>query len=226
MTANFKVYLTKKNRVTTDFILFEADDKFVRKAWGKVGKSGIGNSTLNAGSAEDTIPEIEKQTAELISKGFVISDLPESLVTMDAVFDKAKWHVNDEFPSDLDQYQSYVLTGLYVAWIIDSDFFEQDFKNENQKAINQHLTRQTTPVKFYEEQLDGVFDAEGLTQEAIKFTSHYFDLEKGQYVDDYLLIFDPDNNLPSMFHVADCWENYETLKPVLDKQFAEWKRTK
>jgi len=28
--------------------------------------------------------------------------LPKNLTTEDIVFDKAKWHVNDDFPNDLD----------------------------------------------------------------------------------------------------------------------------
>ena len=220
-----KVYLTKHNRKTTDFVLLEADDKFVRKSTGKIGKSGIGNSTLNAGSPDKAIAEFHKQIEEYKEQGFLIADLPTDLATMDTVFDKAKWHVNDQFPKDLDQYQSYVHTGLYVAWLVDKDFLETDFKTDNKDAIQKHLTRQTTPVKFYELQLDGVFDAEGLTQEAIKFTTDFFDFEKGNYLTDYLATLDPLESLPSLFHVTDSWENYDNLKPVLDKRLTEWRQT-
>jgi hypothetical protein len=220
-----KVYLIKQNHKTIDFLLLEADDKFVRKSWGKVDKLGIGNSTLNSGSPDKAIVEIDRQVEEYKKLGFVITDLPTNLVNKDIVFDKAKWHVNDQFPKDLDQYQSYVHAGLYIAWLIDKDFLETDFKTDNKDAIQKHLTRQTTPVKFYELQLDGVFDAEGLTQEAIKFTADYFDFEKGNYVKDYLATLDPLDSLPSFFHITDSWENYDTLKLVLNRRLTEWRQT-
>lgn len=221
-----KVFLTKQNRKTTDFILLEAEDKFVLKSWGKVGKSGVGKSTLNAGSPDKAIEEINQQIDDYKGKGFVVTDLPTNLVTKDIVFDKAKWHINEQFPKDLDQYQSYVHSGLYIAWLIDNSLIEPDFKTDTLDAINKLMARQMTPSKFYKEQLDGVFDADGLTQEAIKFTSYYFDLEKGKYVEDYLATFDPDDSLPSLFHVTDSWENYDSLKPILDMRLTEWRQIK
>jgi len=220
-----KIYLTKQNRVTTDFVLLEANEKYIYKSAGKVGKSGIFKSTSNAGSADNAIEEIKKETQELTEKGFSISQLPQDLTSSDIVFDKAKWHINDEFPKDLDHYQSYIHTGLYVCWLLDTDLYDKDFKSENQQAIDSILKRQTTPVKFYAQQLDGVFDADGLTQEAIKFTTKYFNFEKGQYIQDYLTLLDPQDQQPSMFHFADTWSNYNKLKTIIDKRFMEWKQT-
>jgi len=219
-----KVYVTKQNRKKIDFVLLEADNKFVRKSSGKVGESGITNSTLNAGSPDKAIAETGNQVDEYRKQGFSITDLPSDLITKDIVFDKAKWHINDQFPTGLDQYQSYVHTGLYLAWLIVGDFIEPDFKADNREGIKMHLSRQLTPVKFYELQLDGVFDANVLTQEAIKFTAEYFDFKKGQYIIDYLSILDPEDNLPSLFHISDSWENYDKLKPVLDRRFKEWRK--
>ena len=87
------------------------------------------------------------------------------------------------------------------------------------------LKRQSTPVNFYAEQLDGIFDASGLAQEAIKFTTQYFDFEKGQYIQDYLIALDPNDQQPSMFYIADTWNNYNKLKPIIDNRFMEWKQT-
>lgn len=110
-----KIYLTKQNRKTTDFVLLESDDKLVRKSSGKIGKSGISNSTLNAGSSDKAITEINKQVDEYKTQGYVLTDLPTNFTDKDTVFDKAKWHINDKFPDGLDHYQSYVHTGLYIA---------------------------------------------------------------------------------------------------------------
>ena len=216
-------YLTKQNRKTVDFVLLEADDKFVRYSEGKVGKSGISNSTLNAGSPEKAIEEVKLEVQKLLDRGFKITDLPKNLTTEDIVFDKAKWHINDDFPIDLDHYQSYVHSGLFICWLIDNGLLEDDFKTKNSIGINLLVTRQVAPSQFYVDYLDGVFDAEGLTQAAIKFTADYFDFEKGNYVADYLTTLDPTDSLPSLFHVADTWENYDKLKPIINNRFREWK---
>jgi len=219
-----KVYLIKQNRKTIDFILLEANDTLVHKSSGKVGKSGTANSTQNLGAVDKAIEEIKNQTKEYLSKGYIVTEIPKELVINDVVFDKAKWHLNDEFPKELDQYQSYVHTGLYVAWLVDNNLYDEVFKSKNDEAVLKLLKRQTSPVKFYELQLDGVFDSEGLTQEAIKFTNYYFDFENGKYLEDYFSILDPDDELPSLFHVIDSWENYENLKPVLNERLSEWRQ--
>lgn len=219
-----KIYLTKQNRKTIDFVLLESDDNLVRKSSGKIGKSGISNSTLNAGSSDKAITEINKQVDDYQTKGYVLTNLPPNLADRDTVFDKAKWHINDKFPSELDHYQSYVHTGLYIAWLIDNDFLEPDFKVDHVVSIQKHQDRTVSPTEFYESELDGVFDAEGLTQEAIKFTSDYFNFDKGEYLTDYLSTLDPSDKMPSLFHIADTWENYDCLKPILDSRFEDWKK--
>ncbi|MCD6010804.1 MAG: hypothetical protein K0Q79_666 [Flavipsychrobacter sp.] len=217
-----KVYLTKQNRKTIDFVLFEADGKFVCKSSGKIGKSGIANSTLNAGSSEKAIAEIHNETKELLKQGFVISKMPDGFLLKDIVFDKAKWHVTKNFPESTDLYQSYVHTGLYICWLIEKDLYETDFKAEHIVSLHQLLNRQISPAKFYETELDGIFDSEGLTQKGIRFTLDYFDFEKGQYLTDYFRVLDPNDNLQSMFHIEDTWKNYDKLKVILDKKFEDW----
>lgn len=219
-----KVYLTKQNRKTTDFVILESDGKFIRKSTGKIGKSGIGNSTFNAGSHEKAQNEINKQVKEYQIQGYKITDLPSDIVTKDEVFDKAKWHINENFPNNLEQYQSYVHTGFYVAWLIQNDLYEKDFIEVYKDSIQKLFLRKITPVKFYESQLDGIFDADGLTQEAISFTKEYFDFKRGNYIGDYLSILDPDYKLPSIFHITDNWTNYDKLRHILDNRFKYWKK--
>lgn len=45
----------------------------------------------------------------------------------------------------------------------------------------------------------------------------------GPYLDDYADLLAQD--LPSLYHVADTWENCARLQPRLDSQFASWKQT-
>jgi len=219
-----KLYLTKKNIKTVDFVLFEQDDKFVRKSSGKVGKSGVANSTMNAGSPDKAKNEIAFQVRQLIEKGFVQTSPPDGDSLRDVTFDKAKWHLNSDFPPDLNPNQVYVHTGLFVTWLIENDLFDSEFKNQNTKGIQALLSRNIFPSQFYAEYLDGIFDADGLKEDATDFTSEYFDFEKGKYVTDYLATLDPDDKLPTIFHIQDTWENFDKLRPVLNERFQNWTR--
>jgi len=218
-----KLYLTKKNRTTTDFILLETDGKLLRTSIGKVDKSGIANSTLNCGTAEKAIEEANKIANDYRIKGFSDTPLADNQFTADIVFDKAKYHIGGDFPSDVDTFQAYVHTGLFVCWLIDRDLINADFKKEFHSEIKLLLTRQISPSKFYHDYLDGVFSSEGFTRLAINFATYYFDFEKGQYLIDYEATLNPNNKLETLYHVADTWDNYDKLKSVIGRSFDQWK---
>jgi hypothetical protein len=48
------------------------------------------------------------------------------------------------------------------------------------------------------------------------------DFEHGSYVKDYDRVLA--KGLPSLYHVADRWDNFDKLRPVLDKRFEEWRQ--
>jgi hypothetical protein len=218
-----KLYLTKKNRITIDFILLETDDKLVRKSVGKVGKSGIANSTLNSGTAEKAIEEITKIAKEYRSKGFVDTPFSGNEFLADSIFDKAKYHYGGDFPSDIGVFQAYVPTGLFVCWLINNIFFDKDMKQEFNSEITLLKERNISPSTFYHDYLDGVFSSEGFTMEAINFANFYFDFEQGTYLNDYAKTLDPNDKLQTLYHIADTWENYDKLKLIIDTRFNQWK---
>jgi hypothetical protein len=51
-----------------------------------------------------------------------------------AVYDKAKWHVEGDFPKDLPTYQGYVHIGFYLGWAVERGFagelLTDDFADE------------------------------------------------------------------------------------------------
>jgi hypothetical protein len=217
-----KLYLIKLNTKTADFVLLETDRKFVRKTTGKVNKSGIGNSTLNAGTDELAIKEVERQAQEFRVKGYKDATIPDDFQKADIVFDKAKWHINEDFPKDLNDFQSYIHSGLFVCWLVDKGLIENDFEQENGKEITDLKLRQISPVTFYHDCLDGVFTSDGLTKEGIEFTKSYFDFETGKFMEDYLKVFDANNELSSVFHVTDTWDNYDKIKQAIDSRYELW----
>ena len=136
------------------------------------------------------------------------------------VYDKAKWHYQGDYPKDLDVDQAFVHTGLYFGWIIETGLYSEEFADDFKEEIAKFKARQITGPDVYQS-ADGVFMDEFLNPEGNKFTNEYFDFAKGEYLADYDKLFP---GLPSTYHVADTWENYDRLKPQLDKRFAEWRK--
>lgn len=58
----------------------------------------------------------------------------------------------------------------------------------------------------------------------VQFTEDYFDLENGQYVDDYTEVLAA--QLPSIYHVEDTWANYEKMRNRIDERYQQWKARK
>jgi hypothetical protein len=137
------------------------------------------------------------------------------------VFDKAKWHFQGDFPKDLGEEQAYVHTGIFLGWIIDNELYSEDFAEENVKEIRKFKARKMTGPDVYRAG-DGVFLDDMLNEEGLAFTKAYFDFDKGKYLKDYEKILAAD--LPTTYHVQDSWENYDQLKPCIDKRFAAWRR--
>lgn len=137
------------------------------------------------------------------------------------VFDKAKWHFEGDYPDDLGAEQAYVHTGLFLGWIIDNHLYSSDFEEEFAKEITKFKARQMTGPDVYKAG-DGVFMDEMLNDEGLEFAQAYFDFDKGEYLKDYEKVLT--KKLPTMYHVKDSWENYNLLKPCIDKRFAAWRQ--
>jgi hypothetical protein len=45
----------------------------------------------------------------------------------------------------------------------------------------------------------------------------------GGYVADYEDVLGGD--LPTLYHVADTWENFDALAPTLERRYTEWRRS-
>ena len=77
------------------------------------------------------------------------------------------------------------------------------------------------PVTFFLEACDGKFTDEDLTDEGNCFAADYFDFDKGMYLADYERVL-AGKGL-DLYAVPDTWENFDRLKPLLDKRLSEWK---
>lgn len=137
------------------------------------------------------------------------------------VYDKAKWHYDAlDYPKELSPHQAFVHTGMFLAWIV-----ERDLRGEEIAGMDDELAsvkeRTMTGADLFEV-CDGVFADDMLNDEGNAFTRAYFDCEVGPYwADDEATLA---TDLPSLYHVTDTWQNYDTLKPVVDRRYDAWRR--
>lgn len=139
------------------------------------------------------------------------------------VYDKAKWHFEGDFPEGLDPFQGYVHTGMFLGWLIDNGLVSDDFKNDLHAEIHEFTKRELTGAQLFQRCCDGTLLPEDLSDAGNRFAMDYFEFEHGQYLPDYAETLGAD--LPSIYHVADNWDNYEKIKQVVDRRYAEWKQT-
>jgi hypothetical protein len=139
------------------------------------------------------------------------------------VYDKADWHYGaDDFSPDLDESHGFTHTGMFFGWILDHNLYDTDwFGPEMESYVVAFKNRELTGPKFFEA-CDGVLLDNMLNDEGNAFAHHYFEFGRGKYLADYSELFA--RNVPSIYHVADTWQNYELLKKRVDKRYREWKR--
>jgi hypothetical protein len=137
------------------------------------------------------------------------------------VYDKAKYHFGGDYPQGLADEQAYVHTGLYLGWVIERDLYSEMFRAEAAGLIAAFKAREVTGPQAYAD-WDGCLIDDMLSDEGNAFSAAYFDFERGLYLRDYEELLS--RGLPSVYHVADTWENYARLRPRLDARFEAWKQ--
>ena len=136
-------------------------------------------------------------------------------------YDDASWHYGGDFPKDLPAEAGATHIGMYLSWAILSGLGGSLHIEECPEDLESLQKRTITPGHFLIAACDEKFTDEDLNAEGNAFTKKYFDLKKGQYVPDYEELLA--QGLPTAYHIEDCWANFDRLKPILDRRFAEWK---
>ncbi len=212
-----KTYLIKKNRKTTDVVILESDGTLLRLKEGKLNQTITFSSTENLGTVENLEKYLQEQIAEYQKKGFVISVERPAYIEIKTL-DKADWHFNGDFPEELDIYQGYVHTGMFIGWLIENELVTDDFKKEFAPQIDLIKLRKMSPTKFYQDMLDGVFLNEIITPSAINFVEKYFDFKNGQYLTDYENTIG--KGFSCLYYVQDTWDNYNEIAEAITKRYS------
>ncbi len=105
---------------------------------------------------------------------------------------------------------------MFIGWLADNDLLSGKLVEEA-KLVKR---RDRTGTQVYED-WDGVLDSDMLTDKGNTFASHYFNFEQGTYLSDYEEVLSYE--LPTMYHVADNWENYQKISRRIGERYRYWK---
>ena len=122
------------------------------------------------------------------------------------IFDKAKYHADSDFPVGLSPAQAYVPGGMFVAWCALAGLLSEQSRREFADERAALATRVRSPCSLYRA-FGGVFSEFHLSEQGAELAKAYFDFEVGVYLDDYIATLAAD--LPSAYHAADDWGNFE-----------------
>ena len=133
--------------------------------------------------------------------------------------DKAEWHYGGEFPEDLPNENGATHIGMFLAWIINNNLQGEFFDEEMADGMSDLRNRKITGREFLVDYCDEVLMGEEFNEKGATFGEVY-------YENDYALDYEETlaKNLPTIYHVADNWENYDKIAKVIDRRFIEWKK--
>lgn len=132
-------------------------------------------------------------------------------------FDDASWHYGGDFPKDLPNEAGATHIGLYLAWCL-LNKLGRGFHD-----LTDLRNRSVTPGIFFIENCDEKFTSEDLSLEGQVFTKQYYG-ESDSYINDYDSVLGSES-IESLYHIQDCWENYDKLEKRLTEAFVAWKAT-
>jgi len=134
------------------------------------------------------------------------------------IYDQAKEHFLGKFPEDLPIEQAYLHIGMYMGWMIENELYSESFLDESEIQMFRFM-RQEISCTVLSEIWDGHLGPEMFNDEGNAFSEHYY--LAGNYVEDYITTLCKD--YPTMYHVVDSWENYNSMRAKLNERFAAWK---
>lgn len=136
-------------------------------------------------------------------------------------YDKMKWHYDGDYPENLPKENAGTHIGMFLAWCIENNLVGELHLEDSQEELQQVIARQITGRDFLIDMCDETFCDEDLNDKGCEFAEFYYAPDDSPYFDDYLSAFEKTEK--TLYEVENSWENYDKLKPLIDKRFKEWK---
>ena len=114
--------------------------------------------------------------------------------------------------------------GMFLAWAANRGLINEYHERHSAEALDRLRKRGITGREFFEAACKEQFAEKDLNVEGNAFAEHYYRNaagEKGRYFADYRKALA--TGLPSFWHVADTWENFDKLAPIITERFEAWK---
>lgn len=137
-------------------------------------------------------------------------------------YDDATWHSGADFPAGLPPEAAATHSGIFLAWALLAGLGGEYHLVDSAEEFERLLARKRTPGQYFLAVCDGKLTAEDFSAEGNAFTRAYYQQDGASFIADYQEYLA--NGLPSEYHVADSWANFDKLQPVLDRRLANWRR--
>jgi hypothetical protein len=114
--------------------------------------------------------------------------------------------------------------GMFLAWAAQRGLVSDWHQQHSAEALGRLRRREITGRQFFEAACKEQFAEKDLNDEGNQFAQHYYVDEagrRGAYFADYKRVLA--TRLPSFWHVADTWENYEKMAAVITQRYEEWR---
>jgi len=138
-------------------------------------------------------------------------------------YDRADYdYSTDEQPLPKGHAATHI--GFFLAWAALHELLNEYHEQHSTELVNRLRARQITGREFFEAACKEQFAERDLNVDGNSFAEHYYRDPAGQrgaFFADYKKVLAA--GLPSFWHVADTWENYEKLSPVITKRYEAWK---
>ena len=138
-----------------------------------------------------------------------------------ANIDRADWHYGGNYPSGMPPENGGTHIGIYLAWVISRGLGSKQLRKLAGHRFEALERREITGRTILFEELDEKFFSTLLSSEGRSFTHEYY--ESNRYVQDYAEVLG--GGLPTLYHVADSWENFDLMAPLLDRRLAAWRES-
>lgn len=135
------------------------------------------------------------------------------------IHDSAKRHFRGNFPEALPIEAAHVHIGMFLGWMIEHNLVSPYFEEEARTQIIRFLRREIS-CTLLSELWDGTLGSDLFTETGNMFVYYYYG--GGIFRKDYqTLLMEP--GMPSIYHVADNWSNFEKLSRRMNERYFEWR---
>jgi hypothetical protein len=137
------------------------------------------------------------------------------------LYDKADYHYESIQQYGLSEEHAENHTVVFFRWLIEQRMLSAFFEREAADILRKFRSGETTIHQVYG-WCDWCLVDDMLSEEGNAFAVHYFDFKRGKYIRDYITALQ--RGLPTEFHIDYSEANYQTMKRIIDRRYAEWKR--